>query len=121
VHLERGRRGEKLAVGHLKKQGYKILDTNLRTRMGEVDVLAQAPDGRTIVMVEVKTGSGGPISPETRVGKDKQRKLAALAGLIARKRNLTGRPIRFDIIGVDLPTKGKPTIRHHRCAFESPW
>lgn len=111
------RRGEDAAAAHLRRQGYRILGRNLRSRIGEVDLLAEAPDGRTIVVVEVKAGHGGPLPPEIRVGPVKQRRLTALAAHLARRHRLTQRPIRFDVIGVDLPAEGPPRIRHHINAF----
>jgi len=47
-----GKKNEKLAVGFLKRRGYRIIERNFRTRMGEVDIIAT--DGDTIVFVEVK-------------------------------------------------------------------
>lgn len=114
-----GRRGEAVAARHLKRRGYRILGRNLRSRIGEVDLLAAAPDGRTIVVVEVKTGGAGQLPPELRVGQAKQRKLVALAVHLARRHRLHDRPIRFDVIGVDLPAKGDPVVRHHAGAFAS--
>ena len=116
-----GARGERIAAKYLKKQGYYILARNLRNRFGEVDLLAQAPDGRTIVIVEVKTGEGGPIAPEVRVNQRKQYKLAQLAAQMAKLLEFEDRPIRFDLVGVDLPKAGKPRVRHYISAFESPW
>ena len=131
-----GQRGERAAARHLKKTGYRILARNLRNRFGEVDLLAQAPDGRTIVIVEVKAavialeernGSNrrNPL-PEEHVNAAKQRKLTALASQLARQHKLQDRPIRFDVVGVDLPPADapgnpKPTIRHHEAAFEASW
>ena len=51
-----GRKGEKLVCEYLKKQGYKLIKTNLRTRYGEADVVCEK-NGVT-VFVEVKTRSG---------------------------------------------------------------
>ena len=39
-----GPTGEKLAAQHLRRQGFRILDQNLRRRYGEIDLLAEAPD-----------------------------------------------------------------------------
>ncbi|MFP4143802.1 MAG: YraN family protein [Phycisphaeraceae bacterium] len=116
-----GGRGEKLAARHLRKQGYRLLGKNIRTSLGEIDLLALAPGRSALVVVEVKTGQGGPLPPEIRVGRAKQRKLAQLAAQIQRRRSLPNLPIRFDVVGVDLPEGAKPTIRHHVGAFESPF
>lgn len=45
--------GEDLAIKFLKKNGYKILERNFRSKLGEVDIVAQDKD--TLVFVEVKT------------------------------------------------------------------
>ncbi len=50
-----GGRGERAAEKYLKRLGYKIIARGLRTRQGEMDLVAV--DGRTIVFVEVKTGT----------------------------------------------------------------
>jgi putative endonuclease len=47
-----GRDAEDLAVRHLRAQGYEILARNLRTKSGEIDVVAR--DGRVLVIVEVR-------------------------------------------------------------------
>jgi len=121
-----GPRGERIAARHLKSNRYRILARNLRNRFGEVDLLAEAPDGRTLVIVEVKSrqlrpGDDATTRPEVHVNTAKQRKLAALATQIARTHRLTDRPIRFDVIGVDIPPAGKAIVRHHEGAFTSPY
>jgi putative endonuclease len=50
-HLQ-GSLGEKFAVSLLSKNGYKILETNFRSRTGEIDIIAK--NGETLVFVEVK-------------------------------------------------------------------
>lgn len=117
--------GERLAARYLRRLGYRVLGRNLRNRFGEVDILAEAPDGRTIVVVEVKSRGGvadsglDEESPERRVGVHKQRQLVALACQMTRRYRLTQRPIRFDVVGVDLPQGAVPVIRHHIGAFQS--
>ena len=119
-----GARGERAAAKYLKQHGYRIIARNLRSRMGEIDIVAQASDRRTIVIVEVKTraiedaGVAG-ILPEEHVNRQKQRKLAALASQLVNRYRLEDRPIRFDVIGVDLVARGTPVIRHYEGAFES--
>lgn len=117
-----GARGEKAAERMLRRAGYAILKRNLRTRAGEIDLIARDPDGRTIVFVEVKTrlipDSPG-LPPEVRVGADKRARLLRLARSTARRAGWARVPLRIDIIGVDLPPRsrgGEPVIRHHRAA-----
>lgn len=114
-----GARGERLAAKHLKRAGYRILDRNLRSRIGEIDLLAEAPDRRTLVIVEVKSATGDAVPPEHHVTPAKQRKLVSLAASLVRRRGLSGRPVRFDVVAVTFPPRGKPALRHHRGAFES--
>lgn len=122
-----GREGEQAASRHLKRMGYRLIGRNLRSRLGEIDLLAEAPDQKTMVLVEVKSArvsrsQGVRVAPEARVGRSKQRRLAALASQLARRYGFVGRPIRFDVIGVDLPGhagRGKAVVRHHVGAFES--
>ena len=53
---ETGHRGEAAAARWYQKQGCRLLAHNFHTRMGELDVVVQEPDG-TIVICEVKTRS----------------------------------------------------------------
>ncbi len=117
-----GARGERAAERMLRRAGYAILRRNLRTRAGEIDIIARDPDGRTIVFVEVKTriivDSPG-LPPEVRVGAGKRARLLRLARSTARRAGWARLPLRIDIVGVDLPPGtrgGEPVIRHHRGA-----
>jgi len=46
-----GARAEAAAARYLKRRGYRILERNLRTRLGEIDIVAT--DGNWLVVVEV--------------------------------------------------------------------
>jgi putative endonuclease len=48
-----GLAGEELAAAHLERLGFSVLARNVRTRHGEIDLIAF--DGRTLVFAEVKT------------------------------------------------------------------
>ena len=123
---EPGPRGERVAARFLRRSGYRILGRNIRLVAGELDIVAEAPDRRTLVVVEVKSSEMtrvGPeaeqLRPEARVGAAKQRKLVSLASILVNRFRLSDRPVRFDVIGVDLPKRAKPVVRHHVGAFES--
>lgn len=112
--LTPGRRGERLAVRYLKKNHYHILATNLQCGQHEIDILARSPDGKAMVIVEVKTTiNPDPASPpELRANAAKWTMLLKAAHFLTRRYRLENTQIRFDLIGVDLPPDAKPTLRH---------
>ncbi len=117
-----GARGEAVAAKHLRGRGYRLLARNLRSRAGELDLVAEAPDGRTVVIVEVKAGRVGNPMPEVHVNAAKRKKLVALAHALVRRMELRDRPIRFDVIAVEFGEEGaEPIVRHHAGAFHGGW
>ncbi|MDL2269390.1 YraN family protein [Desulfosarcina sp. OttesenSCG-928-A07] len=111
-----GTASEALAASHLRQLGYRILETNYRTRQGEVDIIAE--DAEVLVFVEVKArGSFRFGSPKAAVTPTKQRKIA-LAGLFYMKASgKMGSRIRFDVVAIDT-TSGKPEIEVVKNAFQ---
>ena len=113
-----GAKGEVLAACFLEERGMKILDTNVRCRMGELDIVAR--DGGTVVFVEVKTKSGGRYGPpEEMVTAAKQRRLTALGQSYLQRMGWSQRPARFDVVAVEWRPGQAPEVRHHRGAFTS--
>ena len=112
-----GQAGETAAVRYLRRRGLVILARNLRSRLGEIDLLAR--DGSTLVFVEVKTRRGAAAEPpEAGVDARKRARLIRLAlGYLAAHR--LGEPAcRFDVVGVTLDEAGAVTaVRHLRHAF----
>ena len=114
-----GDRGERAAERHLAAQGLRILKRGLRSRRGELDLVAL--DGRQVVFVEVKTrfdhAAGHPVEA---VGIEKQRKLTDLALAFLKKHKLLGYSARFDIVAITWPEgQEEPTIQHYRNAFDA--
>ena len=72
-----GDKGEAFACGHLREQGYCILETNYRVKNGEIDIVAR--DGKTLVFIEVKMREGEDWDPFEAVGPRKQQKLYRVA------------------------------------------
>jgi len=97
---EKGRAGEDAAVEYLLGQGYAVEARNYRTKRGEIDIVAVAPDG-TLVFVEVKTaaGSGGG-NPLYWVTPAKQKTIAHMARRYMYERKITNRACRMDVIGI---------------------
>jgi len=93
--------GEKLALEHLRKRGYKIRETNFRCREGEIDIIAQDKD--YLVFVEVRTRRGSDFgTPEESVTVAKKERLVSLAlAYLQTHRNLPP-SWRFDVVAIEL-------------------
>ncbi len=113
-----GRRGEARAKSLLSSKGYRILAKNVRLGFAEADIVCEAPDKRTIVIVEVKTRRAGAVggrarpAPEASVGARKKRKLLAAARYLVKANGWQGRPVRVDAVSVEWGREGEPTLRH---------
>ncbi|OGQ96149.1 MAG: YraN family protein [Deltaproteobacteria bacterium RIFOXYD12_FULL_57_12] len=97
--LALGKQGEDLAVAYLQRLGYRILARNYRTRLGEIDVIAD--DGGTLVFIEVKSRVGTTFDRSYEAVTDrKQRQLSKVALEYTARHDLQDRPARFDVVGV---------------------
>jgi putative endonuclease len=95
-----GRAGEKLAVDFLKKKGFKILKTNYKTVVGEIDIIVQ--DKEYIVFIEVKTRSSDSYGvPAEAVDRKKQEKYYKTATFYLQKEKKTDANCRFDVIEIE--------------------
>lgn len=112
-----GQISEARAEQFLREKGYRILERNLRTTLGELDLVAE--DAGVLVFVEVKARAteafGGALLA---VDHRKQAKLVKLASQYLAQRHLTDRPCRFDVVLV----QGQPStglhVDHVQNAFE---
>ena len=103
-----GRRGEEKAVEFLESRGWRVVDRNWRCREGEIDIVAVEPDGRTLVVVEVKSRSGlGFGAPLETITYAKACRLRRLAALYVRQSGLRPSVIRVDAVGVLWPRGGE--------------
>jgi putative endonuclease len=72
-----GRLGERLALEHYQRLGFRLLDRNHRTRAGEIDLVVC--NRRTTVFAEVKARRAGGLDPLLSITAIKRRRLRALA------------------------------------------
>ena len=101
-----GARAENAAARYLKRQGYRILERNLRTRIGEIDIVATDDDW--LVVVEVRSRrEDSPVSPRETLTRQKRRKLRALTEQLRKQYQLADRPVRVDLVEVTLDQRGK--------------
>ncbi|MBU0725582.1 MAG: YraN family protein [Alphaproteobacteria bacterium] len=91
---QRGRAAETLCVWWLRLKGYRIIGRDLRTPVGEIDILARRGD--TLAVIEVKAratqdDAGAAILPA------QQRRIArALDWVVQRRGDLQALSPRFD-------------------------
>ena len=112
-----GQAGESAAENYLRRKGYRIMARNLRSSVGELDIVAE--DGQVLVFVEVKarrTGAfGGAIHA---VHQRKQEKLIQLAAKYLARHHIKDRPCRFDVVLLQGTDAVAPDIEHIQNAFE---
>ena len=107
-----GRWGEELAADYLRKKGYRITAMGYRTRMGEIDIIAE---NRKYLRKSDSFAKAMEF-----VDGNKQRRLTVTA-LQWLSRNPTGLQPRFDVIEIYAPLgmeTVKPKINHIKNAFE---
>lgn len=116
VRGRRGRQAERLAEQELIRQGYEILERNVRYPVGELDLVAR--EGRTLCFVEVRSTStpdhGGPFASVT---DRKRRHLIRAARWYLQHEPLRLPDTRFDVVGIEWRTEGPPMIEVLRGAF----
>lgn len=115
-HLYLGRVGEELAADFLKKNGYRILARNYKTKLGEIDIIAR--DKQTVCFIEVKTRQSSNFGlPQEAVFKAKQRQIAKAALVFLKENRLLEKSARFDVVSV-MSSEDAPKIELIKNAFE---
>ena len=114
-----GTRSERAAARFLRGVGLRVIDRNVTTPYGEVDLVA-LHDG-CVVFVEVRsTGEDDTSRPAESVDLTKQRKLTDAALDYLRRRDLLAYPARFDVVAIAWPEgRREPQIDYHAHAFEA--
>lgn len=114
--IRTGKQGEEIAVLHLRKLGYRILERNYRCPLGEIDIVAK--DGKAIVFVEVKSRKTEEFGePEQAVGKAKQRKMSLLSLYYLAQNRRSPKDARFDVVAVKMLPSGTE-VKLIRNAFD---
>ena len=94
-----GRLGEKIAERYLEEQGYQVLDRNVRSPFGEIDLVAN--DRGTLVFIEVKTRRDSNFGfPEEAVGARKKDRMIRLASWYLAKYPKSRPSVRFDVLAI---------------------
>jgi putative endonuclease len=112
-----GQNGEAVALEHLKKNGYRILASNYRTPLGEIDIIARDKD--TLVFAEVKARHSDRYgSPKWAITPQKKRKLSMLALYYLKTAHLMHQKARFDVVSILAHGPDKWDIEIIKNAFD---
>lgn len=98
-----GADSESMAVTFLKENGYKIIERNYRTKIGEIDIIAK--DGDTIVFIEVKARKTRAYNPKEAVTSSKKRKISMVALYYLKSTRQINKRARFDAVAIDSAKK----------------
>jgi putative endonuclease len=98
-----GIEGEVVARRFLEGLGFRILEGNFASPLGEIDLIAQ--EGDVLVFVEVKTRRSTRFgTPAEAVHPRKQRQIVRVAEAYMRERRLKV-PCRVDVVAVEFPSQ----------------
>jgi putative endonuclease len=112
---ELGRRGEDLAAKFLERRGWRVVARNVRSREGEIDIVA-AREG-VVAFVEVKTRRTTAYgTPGEAVTFRKRLRIRGLAAQFLASSEARAREIRFDVVEVICRRDGT-RINHIEAAF----
>lgn len=111
-----GKKSEDLAVIHLKKNGYRIIQRNYRTKLGEIDIIAK--DRKTLVFVEVKARKTYRFgNPKWAVTPKKQRSISMVALNYLKAMKMDSVKARFDVVSI-MSIDDNPQIEIIKNAFD---
>ena len=106
-----GKSAEALAAAWLSRQGYRVTERNVRTKVGEIDLVAH--DGKTICFIEVRSRRSAQFgTPEESITHTKQQHmLRAAQSYLQQHQWRDDVPVRLDVLTVRFGP-GDPQINH---------
>ncbi len=111
-----GKISESIAEKHLRKKGYKILERNYSTNIGEIDIIAKHK--KTIVFIEVKARKSDRFgAAKYAVTLKKQKKISMVALSYLKKTENINSRARFDVVAIN-ESRGGSSIEIIKNAFD---
>ncbi len=101
-----GQKGEETAVKILAKQGYKIIERNFRTKMGEIDIIARDKEYTCFVEVRLRKNNNFGTPADT-IDARKRHHIINTAKYYAQKKRIYDTPMRFDVVVINADTFGE--------------
>ena len=116
LNIITGKEGERIGEGYLRAHGYQVLERNVRSPFGEIDLIAKHQE--ILVFVEIKTRRDTTFGlPEESVDRRKKDRLIRLASWYLAQHPKSNPQVRFDILAIQLGAK-IPNIRLIQDAFD---
>jgi putative endonuclease len=110
-----GKESEILAAEYLKRQGYRILETNFKNQLGEIDIIAK--DMGILAFVEVKARRSGRFgNPKYSITRSKQIRISRVALSYLKASRQLDKRARFDVVVITESSRLK--IELVKNAFE---
>ena len=113
-----GQEWERLAERHLKSAGYIIRARNVRTKVGEIDLVAEENGVLCFVEVKGRRGTGFGL-PEEAVTLEKQRRILRAAEAYLQRERVKDTTCRFDVVSI-LDQEAACRVEILRDAFRGP-
>lgn len=111
-----GQIGEDLAGQYLLRNGYTILEQNLKVPFGEIDIIAEKKN--CICFIEVKSRKSNKYGlPEEAITPIKKKKIIKVAQFYIKKKQIKNKLFRFDVISIKFDRYLLREIRHITNAF----
>ena len=108
-----GNSGEDMAVRYLEEKGYDIIDRNVTTPFGEIDIIARKDITTAFVEVKTRTNTNFGTGAES-VDSRKKRAMLASAQYYIDTNGLLETPVRLDVIEITI---SKRSLRHIKDAI----
>jgi putative endonuclease len=94
----RGRWAETLAVSFLRLKGYRVVERNWRSKLGEIDILAIK--GGILALIEVKTRGEAGLAQGALLMPQRQRLLRALGHYLKTRPEFGHLDLRCDVLAL---------------------
>lgn len=115
---DRGRRAEHLAKRYLEKNGYKIIERNVRYPVGEIDLIGI--EDRVLCFIEVRSKSSTEWgSPQDSITSAKQQRIIKAARWYLQSRKIGYSEMRFDVVAIIWKSENQPSVELIRAAFNA--
>lgn len=110
--------GERVAAHRLEAAGMRIVARNVRTRGGEIDLIAE--DGDDLVFVEVRARRAVPGLAAESLGPAKLRRMWQCAMDYCESEGVAPERARVDVVSIDLGPSREPAHVEHFRGVEIP-